>query len=62
MNNFQQKNSTTVVLVLRLKHGKDFILNFSVSGTLFSEKQILNLHTVIYVTFPSAGCVDDVDN
>ena len=50
------------MLIWWLKQGKDFILKFSISGSFFSEKWFLNLHTMALVSFPSGGCVDKVAN
>ena len=51
---------TTVMLILCLKHFKDFILAFSISESFFSEKEFLNLYTMIIFPFPLGGCVDEV--
>ena len=45
-----------------LKQTKDFIFKFSTSGSFFSEKEFLNLYTMILVSFPSGGCVDEAVN
>ena len=46
-----------------LKQVKDLILKYSISGSFFSEKEFLNLYTMILVPFPSGGCIDEaVDN
>ena len=42
-----QGNSTTVMLVWCLKQVKDFTFKFSKSGNFFSEKQFLNLYTIL---------------
>ena len=42
--------------VVRTKY---FILKFSISGSLISEKEFLNLYTLILVSFPLGGCVDE---
>ena len=41
-----------------LKQIKDFVLNFSKSGSFFLEKEFLNLHTMILVSCSPDGCVD----
>ena len=53
---------TTVMLILCLKHFKDFILAFSISESFFSEKEFLNLNlnTMILFSFLLGGCVDEV--
>ena len=46
-----------------LKQVKDFIIEFSIIGNFFLEKQFLNLHTRALASFPTGGCVDeDVNN
>ena len=48
------------MLIWCLKHVKDFILTFSVSGSFFSEKEFLNLYAMTLFSFPLGGCVDEV--
>ena len=43
-----------------LKQFRDVILKFSVSGTFFSEKEILNLYTMILVSFGLGWYADEV--
>ena len=43
-----------------LKQFRDVILRFSLSGSFFSEKEILNLNTIILVSFCLGWCVDEV--
>ena len=50
------------MLIWCLKQLKDFILQFSISGSFFSQKAILNQYTVIIDSFPSGGCVEVVGN
>ena len=45
-----------------LKQVKDFIIEFSIIGSFFSEKQFLNLHTRALAFFPTGGCADEVVN
>lgn len=44
-----------------LKQFRDAILKFSISGKFFSEKEILNLYTMILLSFCLSGCVDEVN-
>ena len=37
----------------------DVILKVSISGSLFSEKEFVNLYTMVLVSFPSGGCLDE---
>ena len=49
------------MLIRCLKHVKDSILTFSVSGSFFSEKEFLNLYTMaLFFSFPLGGCVGEV--
>ena len=48
------------MLMWSLKQFKDFILKFSISGRFFSEKEFFNLFTMILVSFPTDGYVDEV--
>ena len=41
-----------------LKQIKDFILNFSKTGSFFLEKEFLNLYTMILVSCSPDGCVN----
>ena len=43
-----------------LKHAKDFILTFSISGGFFSEKGFLNFYSMLLFSFPLGECVDEV--
>ena len=52
----------TIILIWYLKQFKDFILKFPISGSFFSEKEFLNLYTMILFSFPLGGCVDEVVN
>ena len=52
-------NVTTIMLIWCLKQVKEFIIKCSVSGSLFSEKWFLILHTIL-VSFPSSRCVEEV--
>ena len=49
-------------LIWYLKQFNDFTLKFSISGCFSSEKQFLNLYTMIVFSFPLGACVDDVVN
>ena len=48
------------MLIWCLKHVKNFILTFSISGSFFSEGKYLNLYTMILFSFPSGEYVDEV--
>ena len=48
------------MLIWCVKHVKDIILTFSISGSFFSEKECLNLYTMMLFSFPLGGCVDEV--
>lgn len=50
------------MLVWCLKQVKDFTFKFSKSGNFFSEKQFLNLYTIILASFLSGGCIDEVSD
>ena len=43
-----------------LNQFKDFIPKFPLGGSFFSEKEFLNLYTIIHFSFPLIGCVNDV--
>ena len=61
--NFHRTKITTITLIWCLKNVKDFILTFSISGSSCSEKEFLNLYTMILFSFPICGCFDEnVDN
>ena len=45
-----------------LKQVKNLILNFSISGRFFPEKEFFNFGTMILVSFPSVECVDETVN
>ena len=49
-----------IMLIWSLKQVVDFILNFSINGSFFSEKEFFNLNTMILVSFPSCGCIAEV--
>ena len=50
------------MLVLCLKQVKDLILEFPVGGSFFSEKTTFRLlyYTIVLVSIPLGGCVDEV--
>ena len=48
------------MLIWCIKHVKDFIFTFSISGSFFSKKEFLNLYTMILFSFPLGGCADYV--
>ena len=48
------------MLMWCLKQFQYFILKFSVSENLYSEKEFLNLYTMILASFPLGECVDEV--
>ena len=48
------------MLIWCLKQFKDFVLKFSITGSFFSEKEFLNLYTMMLFSFPLGGCVDEV--
>ena len=51
------------MLIWCLKQVIEFILEFSISGSFFSEKEFLILYTMILSSLLSGGCVDRiVDN
>ena len=43
-----------------LKQVKDLILEFLISGNLFSEKNRLDYYTILLLSFPLDECVDEV--
>ena len=45
------------MLIWCLKKVKDLILKFLINKSFLSEKEFLNLHTILLVSFPSGGCV-----
>ena len=45
-----------------MKLVKDLIFQFSINESLFSEKQFLNLYTIIIASFLSGGCIDEVSD
>ena len=50
------------MLIWYVKQVKNFMLKFSIRGSFSSQKEFLNLYTMI-LFFPPGGCVDeDVDN
>ena len=51
---------TAIMLISCLKQVKDFILTFSISGSFFPEKEVLNLYTMILFSFPLGRCVDEI--
>ena len=53
-------NITTILLILCLKLFKDFILTFSPGESFFSEKEFLNLYTMILNSSLLDGCVNEV--
>ena len=56
-----KSSGTLVVFVWCLKQVKDLILEFSLSGSFFSEKkQLLGYYAIILVSFPLGGYVDEV--
>ena len=58
-----QVNITAVMLIWCLKQVIEFILEFSISGSFFSEKEFLISYTMILSSLLSGGCVDRiVDN
>ena len=48
------------MLIWCLNQVKDFILKFSISRSCFSDKEFLNLYTMILFSFPLGGYVDEV--
>ena len=58
--NFHRTKILTTMLIWCLKHVKDFILTFSISGSFFPEKEFLNLCTMILFSFSFGGCANDV--
>ena len=48
------------MLIWCLKQVKEFILEFSLSGSFFPEKEFVNLCTIVLVSFPLGGFVDEV--
>ena len=51
---------TIIMLICCLKQVKYFILKFTITKGFFSEKEFLNLFTMMPVFFPSGECVDEV--
>ena len=50
----------TIMLIWCLNHVKEFILKFSISGSCFSDKEFLNLFTMILFSFSLGGYVDEL--
>ena len=50
------------MLIWCLKQVKDFIFEFSLSESFFPEKEFLNLYTIVLVSFPLGGFVDEAVN
>ena len=48
------------MLIWCLNQVKDFILKFSISRSCFSDKEFLNLYTMILFSFPLGVYVDEV--
>ena len=42
-----------------LVKSKYFTIKFSIRESFFSEKKFFNLYSIILVSFPSGGCVDE---
>ena len=50
------------MLMWCLKQVKEFIFEFSLSGSFFPEKEFVNLHIIVLVSFPLGEFVDEVVN
>ena len=56
------QNYNSFMLIWCLKQLKGFYLKSSISGSFFSEKELLKLYTMILFSFPLVGCFDEVVN
>ena len=52
--------SRTVVQQLRWFDAENIMLKFLISGSFLSEKKISDYYTIILVSFPLGGYVDDI--
>ena len=58
--NFRRTIIQSAIFIWCLEQLKDSILQFKISGSFFSQKAFWNQVTIILVSFPSGGCVEEV--
>ena len=60
LNSLTRLISRTVVQQLRWFDAENIMLKFLISGSFLSEKKISDYYTIILVSFPLGGYVDDI--